>query len=1050
MPVSGMYVATHPWLTRMAKEYPATEDIVKIGHSGRLGDRLYDSAYTTCWSVGWTYKLVLETADKDDAERLETFALDYMARSALRIDDREIVRITSAANVDTLVAATEEYARHNGITWRRVLEPEYAKTPGPHVADVEKNVLEGKMPPAPSAVIPAGITGEADELQAAVDAMALQFQNIAITSAASVPLGTPPQESITDNIFPGGVVAAGDDGEETVDLPDYVPSERAALPPVEEREYQTEAVAACLRELEKSKRATLLMACRCGKTRVAHMVMQKYIGKGAVLFLVPWLALIRQIVDKLCSYGVDPKSIIMVGSGIGNVTMTTDVGVIQKQLEANAAESRPSVVVSTYLSSAVATDPVLPPYALTVFDECHHVCGPVDARASNHVLLAPLTGGRLFMTATPVVAKGVCKTKTGERSTIHMGDRALFGGVAYRYHLRQGIDAGYVNSFELQLVASSTDAVKRIDAAKSMTAPTEPQRIWKRFLSIVASAFRGKEKTLGDLGTNQPIEHASAGAGETFMATQVVLAYDHLTSDLALKRNKLLVFCRTIEQAERLRDQVAQVFRAVAAGGAKVEIAAKACLVAVSSRTPKDVLEQELERFYDPEIPVILFNCKLFQEGIEFPPLNGVFFATPRHSARDIIQSMCRALTRVAGKARSVVYIPVPPAIFGASVLSRFETILPFAEAIYSEDPRFYEHLLDPDQPYPIGWLGVHGGVDTLLHSARRAIRYGTGGPNKAGRLVDRLTKNDMIPWDVAFAELENTTKICRRYPKGNDGFTFSLATELGPDPTKTTKVILNFGSWYTWAQKEYVKHASGAGSSLQPHQVADLERLPMWKTRGVGSPYPPAECLATLERMLESTGGKMLPININNGGWIGLDSTNLEQLSGFLTTISQQDGRCTARGKSPKRGFIVLDAKAKELDRIFGKWGVKWRKDRKYSAGDIETAVARAAAQGRSLTEEAAAAELRAAGVVGYLVTNGSAYAGEPTAIQAAHTKFAEIAREDPNNGFIQSNWPGYPEKHAHMEHTDVWAGGLAPPRVSRNKAGERQLTVRAAAPEA
>lgn len=54
----------------------------------------------------------------------------------------------------------------------------------------------------------------------------------------------------------------------------------------------------------------------------------------------------------------------------------------------------------------------------------------------------------------------------------------------------------------------------------------------------------------------------------------------------------------------------------------------------------------------------ILFNVRLFQEGVEIPDLNAVFFAAPRYSPRDIIQSICRPLNRLEGKPPSTVFLP--------------------------------------------------------------------------------------------------------------------------------------------------------------------------------------------------------------------------------------------------------------------------------------------------------------------------------------------------------------------------------------------------------
>ena len=76
--------------------------------------------------------------------------------------------------------------------------------------------------------------------------------------------------------------------------------------------------------------------------------------------------------------------------------------------------------------------------------------------------------------------------------------------------------------------------------------------------------------------------------------------------------------------------------------------------------------------------------------------------------------------------------------------LKRYATIVPFVVALLDEDPRLYEHLLDPiGKPYPIEALGTHalGLTDVkkravLLNAVRRAVRYGG---STAARPVDRI-----------------------------------------------------------------------------------------------------------------------------------------------------------------------------------------------------------------------------------------------------------------------------------------------------------------------
>ena len=693
----------------------------------------------------------------------------------------------------------------------------------------------------------------------------------------------------------------------------------------EDRAYQRTAAASCEAELERLGRTVLQMACRCGKTRVAHLVLQKYMDSGQkVLYLVPGLALLRQTVAKLWQYGVAARDIMMVGSdqvalvlpGDGVVLeMTVDSGRISRRLNQKGS----ALIVSTYQSSHLLQDV----FALTIFDECHRMCGSWDPRPFNHIILKHNQGSRLFMTATP-----------RNDTPLSMRDHRLFGGVAYRYYLREGIQAGHVNDFEVQLVAAPPAASSQEE---------------------------------------RPIQ---------ILAAQIHAAMGHLRRRMAAP--KMLVFTRSIRQTMELMR--------VVQGPADSDTQ----YLAAHSSMPRQDIVATLAKFCEFGNAAILFNCRLFQEGVEIAHLNAVFFASPRHSPRDIIQTICRPLNREAGKLASTIFVPIAGSEPAGEKdrLDRFASIIPFADALASEDPRFYEHLLNPcGAPYPLGWLGAHGSAKKLLSAARCAIRYGVRGR------TDRLVRAECLPWNVVFGELRRTVEVCCRYPKNNDGFTFGGA-------------CVRFDNWYKWVIRCYIEYRANRPSPLEPHQISDLESLRDWRTRGIEGPYPWDECMRFLEGWLLQNGGKLMPVEIHRGGWIGLDATPVERLSGVLTTVSQCDGRSYGRnGKlRPCKGFLVAAEKAEDLDRIFGRFGLCWRKDR-YN---------------------------------GFLIENKRGYyEGRRTCIQKAYEAFKAMYAADRNDPYIQKHLPGYPRKHIYQEVPDIWSAGLAPPRYKGGHNGAKACLV-------
>jgi superfamily II DNA or RNA helicase len=706
--------------------------------------------------------------------------------------------------------------------------------------------------------------------------------------------------------------------------------------PWQAREYQVEAAGRVAAELASAGRCVLAMACRTGKTPVAFQVSLAY---RRVLFLVPGLALARQTAMKLFAYAVGsglverPPEMLVVGSSPGLVkvgrdvelAMTTDPAEVARFLDRH--QGRPGarcVIVSTYQSS----DLVPADFAdLVVFDEAHRVCGPVGPRAFNHHALSPKPEGqhRLFMTATPAY-----------ETPLSMADRSTFGGVAYKYHLRRGIDAGTVHPFGLELL--------EYDAADA-----------------------------DDAGL--------AGLVHRAMARPEV--------------RKLLVFCRSIRHAETL----CELTRGLSRGG-------YGCLVAHSRQAPAAVAGALRELTHAPG-KTVLFNCRLLQEGVEVPALNAVLFASPRNSPRDIIQSLCRPLNALPGKPESTVFLPVrqdpsKPASHPDN-LGRFAPIVPFVDALLADDPKFYEHLLNPSAaPYPL-----RGSSDAVLDGLYRAARYGTS--SGTSRSSNRLLRNRKIPWPVGFGEIRRVVKDCSRYPK--TGELFVVVAGAAAEEHGTARL----DSYYQWCRKHWLLAERGLESELEPYQCRDLESLPFWRTFGAHGPYHWDHCIAVLERWLEENGGVPPMLEIHKGGFIGLDATDLERLAGAMMTVNTGDGSARQppaaaggaasagagggsddtldiTGRAPRgSGFTIPRRQQVDLDRICEKYGLTWRKQRG---------------------------------------PDGAILKGQPrTFIQDAYARFmAHYKEHGKDSAYIQTHFPGYPTKT--HDHPDAKELGLLPKR--------------------
>jgi len=823
MAVAGFYVAIHPWLER--------EGMLKVGKSTRLGERLYDSSYITCFPEGWRFVMTIETKNADDESLIETFVLNTLASS--RVDGRELVR----AAFDEVKAAAFGALQQLGISNTDILiryNPSYPRIEPYQGQDTNRGPESSASLDLSSIWYDAESSSEISKLLGDVHDYELpsaigHFVALDETLLDETVLDeTVLDETVLDETVLDETVLDETVLDETLldetdlDEADLVEADLDKIvtgwgettatdtwvtPVLEDREYQKTAASNVMMEFEAKNVTILQMACRSGKTRVAHMVMMDFIAHAPshharILYLVPSLPLLRQTAYKLDMYtqsgdriayglllmGSDPKPVMLGASAHFMTTSPTD---ISAALDAGLREERALIVISTYQSSVLLSDDTLQMFDLTVFDEAHRVCGNDKNRPFNYAFTHIRTGKRLFMTATPRYDNG---------DLVSMKSREQFGGVAFRYHLRWGIDAKYVNDFDLVICGAA--------AERETDSNTRP---------IVQQICRAQKSA-----------------------------------------RKLLVFCRNIKDAIQMAKEAGDEIGRRAAGGPIIKV------YVAHSKLPAGIVTKILRAFGADE-DAILFNCRLLQEGVEIPSLNGVFFAAPRNSPRDIIQSLCRPLNYCENKPKSKVFIPVEydpaePADSPANI-RKFATLIPFTDALLDEDPSLYEYLLDPvNHKYSIHWV-PHGEVEEdalsnsgpnaskIIKAIRRAVRYVCD----SKRVSDRMMRNERVPWSVGYKELYGTVHKCKRYPKTTDAWR--------SDPSAC------FHGWYAWCVKEYLKAKDGKKSALEPHQLFELQQLPSWDTYGCSFPYPATECLAFLEKWLGDHEGSPPMVEINRGG---------------------------------------------------------------------------------------------------------------------------------------------------------------------------------------
>lgn len=398
MKIPGFYIATDAIYH--------SHGLFKIGYSSDLRSRVHD--YTTGSPCGFYYIWTIEVDNEDLARAIEQHTLRVLApHRTLNYNKcltefvcgptpEEILSVARTANIPGAEYNYKVYPRPPTVP-RAAIEPPVVESPS--LPTVEP-------PPLPTAELPS-----LPELPA-VEPQPLPASGCLLP----LPSEQVPVESEGEYII-----------EETTetDLQAY----KATLPQSQEcRPYQEEARLAVRQAHAIGPRCQLHMACRCGKTYVAYIASQDY---NKIVMLVPGRKLLQQTVAKLEVYGY-PNFILQVGSVTGG---TTNPAEVRRVLAAHEK----CFVVSTYQSSHILPDE----FDLSILDEAHTICGKKDS-ANAHVLLNHAHGKMISMTASPDMSR-----YSRSRDNITMADHLRFGPVAYEYTMRRGIDAGFINDYEL-------------------------------------------------------------------------------------------------------------------------------------------------------------------------------------------------------------------------------------------------------------------------------------------------------------------------------------------------------------------------------------------------------------------------------------------------------------------------------------------------------------------------------------------------------------------------------------------------------------------------
>nr|WSX75829.1 Helicase associated domain protein [Streptomyces sp. NBC_00899] len=439
-------------------------------------------------------------------------------------------------------------------------------------------------------------------------------------------------------------------------------------------DHQREAVAASTAELASAPRATAVMACGTGKTRVGAETAKAVAPTGPVLIMVPTLDLLAQTLGEwvdICGHqGLGQVIAVCGDSEVMDRDTADDLSSLQVQVTTDPAHLAEllgrgggrSTVAITYQSQAILAvahrEYGLRPWRLAVVDEAHRTAG-AKARSWSVIhddVLIP-ADKRLYLTATPRLVA----VRAGEVAEVFsMEDEKTYGRVAYRLGFGPARAMGLLADYRVVVCVITDDEVRQL-AATGQDRPEfldlGPRAVAAPMLAAQVAVLRAAHQ----------------------YNVQRMITYHHRVKDAQW-------FARTLPAADALitppTDGTPELVTGAVHGGqaASLRRAELGKLAASASRR------------------VVISNSRVLAEGIDVPAVDGVAFIDARDSPIDTIQAIGRAL-RLGGRPDKVAHILVPVVLapdqdpVAALEASAYEPVWRITQALCAHDEDFVRSL---------------------------------------------------------------------------------------------------------------------------------------------------------------------------------------------------------------------------------------------------------------------------------------------------------------------------------------------------------------------
>ena len=463
-------------------------------------------------------------------------------------------------------------------------------------------------------------------------------------------------------------------------------------------DHQLNAINAAQKHFQNYNRGKLIMACGTGKTYTSLKITEKLFPNGRILFLVPSISLLGQILHEWANYSDKPFNYICVCSDktvsnrnkdeIKSVNLptpaTTDTKKIRNKI-LNFKGENMTVVFSTYQSlDKVAAAKI--DFDLIICDEAHRTTGSSKDLDTQFTFVHDdknICGKkRMYMTATPRLYSSDAKTKAAvnDITVWSMDDENIFGKEFYLLNFGDAISKNLLSDYKVLVltVNGKTSGKKNSDDDFAKI---------KGCINALSKKMISNSEELAKVDP-APMHTAVAFCSKIANSKNIKDIFNALAKD---EKNFLDVEARHVDGTQKSSDREKNL--------------------RWLKNTPKD-----------GNACRILTNARCLSEGIDVPALDAVIFTAPKSSKVEIVQAVGRVMRKIGGKKYGYVIIPVvvpleknPEEVLNAS---SYKPIWEILNALRAHDHRidiFIEEIKLNKKSSHISIARIIGGDDDSL-----------------------------------------------------------------------------------------------------------------------------------------------------------------------------------------------------------------------------------------------------------------------------------------------------------------------------------------------